>query len=99
MKRINRDENGQVVTYFVGSLLIMFGLMAFAFDVGLLFHARRVVQNAADPGALAGATELSGCGDQDPTPESIATTYAQKNLAGQTFQNGSDPLESVAVRS
>jgi len=61
LRRLHQDESGQVVAFFVCILVLIFGFMALAIDLGFFFHARRVAQNAADPAALAGAAALSNC--------------------------------------
>lgn len=93
--RLHRNEDGQAVAFFVAILVLIFGFMAFAVDIGFLFHARRLAQNAADSAALAGASELSGCGDSLPyDPIDTANTYALRNLAGKTFSAGDDTVSS-----
>src|SRR5688572_31788695 len=64
--------------------------MALAIDVGFFFHARRVVQNAADPAALAGAAYLPGCSlaGEGLEPVAVAEEYASTNLAGKAFTRG-----------
>jgi hypothetical protein len=89
---LQRDERGQTTAWMVGISIVLFGLMAFAIDFGFFFHARRVVQNAADPGALAGAAYLEGCslGSSGFDPEGKAEEYADWNLTGKTFNGSAD---------
>ena len=91
MRRASRNESGQVTAYFVGIMIVIFGLMAFAIDIGFFFHARRVAQNAADPASLAGAAYLQGCplaGTVGVDPVTVATNYADKNMRGKAFTRG-----------
>jgi len=75
-----------VTAYFVAIIIVTFGFMALAIDVGFLLHARRIAQNAADPAALAGAAALPGCPLQGTgDPEALATDYALRNLQGKAF--------------
>jgi hypothetical protein len=59
MKRLT-DESGQalVITALCMSIFI-FGFVALAADVGILFRAKRMAQTAADGAAVAGASELA----------------------------------------
>jgi len=53
-----RDERGQA-TILVGlCITTLCGFAALSVDVGMLFRAKRVLQNAADAGAIAGAMEV-----------------------------------------
>ena len=61
VSRVHSDERGQVTAYFVGISLLLFAIMAFSFDLGLLHLQRRTVQNSVDPGAFAGAAYMQGC--------------------------------------
>src|SRR5688572_32341508 len=100
INRVSRSESGQVTAYFVAISIVVFGLMAFAIDIGFFFHARRVAQNAADPGALAGAAYLPGCplyGSGDD-PVTVAQTYVENNLQSATFSNG-DNILTPEIRS
>ena len=52
-----RDESGTVLIFVALSMTVLLGFTALATDVGLLFHARRNLQIAADAAATAGALE------------------------------------------
>lgn len=56
--RILREESGQVLVMTLVCMGILFGALGLAVDVGLLFHARRNMQTAADAAAMAAATEM-----------------------------------------
>ena len=55
--RIKRDEVGQTLVLTALCLGAMLGVVALATDVGLMFHARRNMQIAADSAAVAGALD------------------------------------------
>lgn len=60
MLRILKSESGQatiLMSLFMG--LVMLGFLAFALDVGYLFHEKRVAQAAADAAAVAAAEEVT----------------------------------------
>jgi hypothetical protein len=50
-----RDDRGAVLLQVIIAALVLIGFVAFVVDQGLLFVARRQLQNVADAGALAGA--------------------------------------------
>ena len=56
--KVIRDERGQVLVTTMCCMGILLGALGLAVDVGVLFHARRNMQTAADAAAMAGATEL-----------------------------------------
>lgn len=56
MKAI-REEKGQTLVLTALCMSAMLGFMALALDVGVLFHARRCLQTAADAAAVAGAMD------------------------------------------
>lgn len=73
-----RDESGNVLiltAFFVA--LVFLGVAAMAVDVGWIYHEKRVVQTAADAGALAAATAESEA--SSPGIQSAATTAATQN--------------------
>lgn len=53
-----KDESGQAMILTLLSMTVLIGFVGFATDVGLLFHAKRNMQIAADSAAIAGAAEL-----------------------------------------
>ena len=54
--RLLRDESGQATIFMALFMGILFlGFAALAIDVGMLYRERRIVQTAADAGALAAA--------------------------------------------
>ncbi len=48
-----RDENGQTLVFTAFLMCCLFGFMALALDMGVLFRAHRRIQTAADAGAVA----------------------------------------------
>ena len=55
--KIRNDERGQVAVVAALSMTVVFGFMALAIDVGLLFNAHRKLQNAADAAATSAAID------------------------------------------
>jgi Flp pilus assembly protein TadG len=57
--KATRGESGQAMVLTLLCMTCLFGFVALATDVGTLFHAKRLVQTAADAAAIAGAAELN----------------------------------------
>ena len=55
--RIRKDESGQIVVLAALSMTVLFGFIALAIDVGLLFNAKRKLQNCADAAATSAAID------------------------------------------
>jgi uncharacterized membrane protein len=58
-----RDESGQTLVMVALSLSILLGFAAFATDVGVMLHEKRLAQTAADSAAIAAATAISQHGN------------------------------------
>ena len=84
-KKIIHTEEGQSLVLLVILLLGMLAILALVLDGGNLFGKRRLAQNAADAGALAGARTL--CYTDDETQaEYQANQYAASNLLNSANQ-------------
>jgi Flp pilus assembly protein TadG len=79
--KILSDERGQATIFTLLSMTVLLGLVGFAADVGILFHAKRNLQIAADSAAIAGAAEL---GYADLTTSAAGQAAATQN----GFTNG-----------
>ena len=92
MRRL-RGERGATLVFLAVSLGALFGFMALAIDLGMLYVAHNDAQRAADASALAGASAFLDFPSADATPSARgrAMEYALRN----TFQNG--PLDSSEV--
>jgi Flp pilus assembly protein TadG len=97
LRRLERDEAG--MTYvFVG-----LGCMAFlsasmlAIDVGMLMTARNQAQNAADAGALAGATAMLYDDFNDRTPSGPAVTSAIAAATNNQVMSGTVSVNPTDV--
>jgi Putative Flp pilus-assembly TadE/G-like len=58
MRRKKGSETGTVLPLAAMGMTAMIGFMGLALDAGALYNHRRVMQTAADAGALAGASEI-----------------------------------------
>ena len=88
-----RGERGATLVFVAVAMGALFGFLALAIDLGMLFVARNDAQRAADAAALAGASaflEYQGAAGVIPANQR-AMEYALRN----TFQNG--PIDSNEV--
>lgn len=88
-----KSERGATVVIVALALAALFGFLALAIDMGMLYVAHSDAQRAADAAALAGASAFL---DNSPSAavgpaRQRALEYAQRN----TFQNG--PIDSTQV--
>lgn len=90
--RILEDESGQSTILAALSLsLVTIGFLAFAIDVGYMFHEKRMAQAAADAAALAAAEEVTydGTGTIGTDAQNAANTAATLN--GFSTSQATDP--------
>lgn len=80
MRRLH-DDSGQALVFTAVCMTCLFGMIAFAADVGVMLRDRRLLQVAADAAAVAGASELSYGG---------ATSAAKSASATNGFTDGSN---------
>ena len=71
-----KDESGQVLAITVLGMFLLFGCIALAVDVSMLFRARRNVQIAADSAAIAAALAVQYPGPNTPTQAADAAAAA-----------------------
>ena len=58
-RRLQRDERGMTLMFVAVGLTTFLAASTLAIDVGMFMTAKSQAQNAADAGALAGATALA----------------------------------------
>jgi Flp pilus assembly protein TadG len=71
-----RDDSGQVLVLTLFSMAVLIGGLGLAADVGVLYHARRHMQTAADAAAMAGATEMFYNGSANVATKAYAAAKA-----------------------
>ncbi len=89
--KILKDERGNVLWLTAFSVLVLIGMIATAIDVGMLFRAKRLVQRAADSGALIAAAKIG----TDSTGQTGANLGATQN--GFTLDTGNKAGGTVVV--
>lgn len=77
MKRLAKDERGNVVVFFAFSIIPMLTAMGIAIDVTSMYMTRSKLQGALDAGALAGAQAYFSSSLADE----VARTAATKTMA------------------
>ena len=84
--RVRHDESGMSYVFIGMGMMAFLSATMLAIDVGMLMTSRGQAQNAADAGALAGATALVFNNYQDRTPTGPAVTNAKSAaLANQVM--------------
>lgn len=81
MKRLG-GENGQTLIMVAVSLSVILGFVAFATDIGVVLHQKRLAQTAADSAAIAAGKYLNA-------GSASAITAGQNDAAANGFTNGS----------
>jgi Flp pilus assembly protein TadG len=85
-RRLALKQRGQVFALVALALFAILGMASLAVDVGNLWTTRRLMQNAADAAAMAGADEIAIGG------YSYVTSAAQAAAAQNGFTNGSTTI-------
>ena len=77
----HKQQQGQVLVIFAGSLIALLAIAAVVIDLGFVFIIHRQEQNAADPGALAAARYIKFPGPTADTGKmfNAACFYARQN--------------------
>ncbi len=97
LTRIRRRGAGQAIVIMALAMVAICGMLALAIDAGRLYFQRRLMQDAVDAGALAGAQSLVGTTAYPNGQPNYALFYAiQDTLSvfGQTPTN-TDPNSTV----
>ena len=76
LRRLRDDESGMSYVFIGLGMMAFLSASMLAIDVGMLMTSRNQAQNAADAGALAGATALVFNDYDDRTPSGPAVTHA-----------------------
>lgn len=109
--RLHGEQRGQALLTFTLMFVVLLGFTAMVVDAGIVYWHRRLLQNAVDAAALAGAAQLPG----NPSAAiQAAIAYAQNNGlgpdeiicdpsypypagSGLSCRNGSDPTYGLQV--
>jgi hypothetical protein len=88
LRRLRDDESGMSYVFIGMGMMAFLSASMLAIDVGMLMTSRNQAQNAADAGALAGATALFFNDWDDRSPSGPAVTHAiaagkENNVMGE----------------
>lgn len=89
VSRFARDQTGTIAILWASSMVVFFGFVALALDVGRLSSTHSELQSYADSVALAAAGELDGKNDAITRATAAAANMISDS---QTFANGSNTL-------
>jgi hypothetical protein len=92
MRRLHRDEDGQMAITMLLTLLAIVAVMALSLDVGAWYFDHRLAQNQADASALAGLLALADGED----PVAAVDDFLLKNGADETVSGGSCPTNDTS---
>jgi hypothetical protein len=95
--RLFREEAAQTTVIMALSIFCLCGMAGFAVDVGTLFKTKRMLQTAADAGAIAGAAELK-YGDWLAAANAATTQNGEtNNINGVTVTVNNPPSSGSHV--
>jgi Flp pilus assembly protein TadG len=91
-----RNRSGQAIVIMALSMVAICGMLALAIDAGRLYFQRRLMQDAVDSGALAGAQSLVGTVASPNGQPNYALYYAMDDTFAVFNQNpaNNDPTSS-----
>ena len=79
------NESGSVILIVALSSVCLLGMLGLALDVGYMYHHRRVMQSAADAGAIAGGAEI-----ERGQLTGVVQSEARVGTARHGFTDGTD---------
>ena len=91
-----RDESGQTLVLAAVCMVVLIAILGLSIDAGVLRYQKRLMQNAADAAALAGALELVACGS---TANCEAMQTAAQDALTENGLPGSTVLTNCATNS
>src|SRR2546430_11353669 len=94
--KIRRRGVGQAIVIMALAMVAICGMLALAIDAGRLYFQRRLMQDAVDSGALAGAQSLVGTSSHPSGQPNYALYYALDDSLAVFNQNpaNNDPTSS-----
>ncbi len=101
LSRLHQDGRGQTIVFAAFMFVVLMGFTAMVGDAGIAYWNRRIVQNAVDGAALAGASAMLGAQPaSSPTVYAVAKQYAAANgVTNQEIDNVTDPNYKMQVTS
>ncbi len=92
VRRAHRDQSGQMIWWVAGMMVLLFAFASVVIDLGRLYYIHRLLQNATDAAALAGAQAL-------PSSTAVATaeSYGSGSGGKNVYANLPSPVTVVAT--
>ena len=96
LTRMRRSRSGQAIVVMALAMVAICGMLALAIDAGRLYFQRRLMQDAVDAGALAGAQSLVGTTSNPNGQPNYALYYALDDTLSVFNQNpaNNDPTSA-----
>jgi Flp pilus assembly protein TadG len=96
-RRVASKSRGQVFVLVSLALTLLFGFSALAVDIGNLWTTRRLMQNAADAAAMAGADEVARNANSATITAAARAAAAQNGFTSGASNTHSSQQVTVAV--
>jgi len=99
LRRLARRASGQTFVLVSIALVVLIGMAALAVDVGDLWTTRRLMQSAADAGAVAGADEIAIGGSSTAITAAAKDAASHNGFADGGTRPGASSTITVAVHN
>ena len=98
-RRLARRPSGQTFVLVSIALVVLIGVAALAVDVGDLWTTRRLMQSAADAGAVAGADEIALGGNSSAITAAAKDATSHNGFTDGAARAGTSNTVTVAVHN
>jgi Flp pilus assembly protein TadG len=99
LRRLVRKPSGQTFLLVSIALVVLLGMAALAVDIGDLWTTRRLMQSAADAGAVAGADEIAIGGTSSNITAAAKDAASHNGFADGGTRPGASDTITVAVHN
>src|ERR1700730_962825 len=99
LRRLARRPSGQTFVLVSIALVVLIGVAALAVDVGDLWTTRRLMQSAADSGAVAGADEIALGGNSSAITAAAKDATSHNGFTDGAARAGTSNTVTVAVHN
>jgi Flp pilus assembly protein TadG len=99
LRRLRRRPSGQTFLLISIALVVLLGVSALAVDIGDLWTTRRLMQSAADAGAVAGADEIAIGGTSTAITAAAKDAASHNGFADGGTRPGTTDTITVAVHN
>ncbi len=99
LRRLAQGPSGQTFVLVSIALVVLIGVAALAVDVGDLWTTRRLMQSAADAGAVAGADEITLGGSSSAITAAAKDATSHNGFTDGAARPGTSNTVTVAVHN